>query len=372
MPNDTHTQRLTDDLLPFIGEGVDQPDSDGRFNALALAVFAYQYQRNSAYCSFCRNRGVTPATVSHWSEVPAVPTAAFKELAIACFPIEEAVAVYHSSGTTGSTPSKHYLPTLALYEASLKPNFAAHVLPEGEPMPMLILGPSPRQAPHSSLAHMLEVVRRTWGTPDSDYYLDERGLQRDRLTAALRRAEEDGRPVCLLGTAFAFVHILDYCGETGVRFRLPPGSRIMDTGGYKGRSREVAKDKLYGLYASLLGVPQDHVVNEYGMTEMGTQFYDNVLWDARRGLQRPRFKVVPPWARTVVADPETLEPAPRGSVGLLRHYDLANLGSAMAVQTDDLGVETGDGFEIVGRASGAEARGCSIAIDELLGNAPGR
>ena len=380
MPADTPTQRLTDDILAFIGDGVDQPDSEGRFNDLALAVFAYQCQRNSVYRAFCRNRGVTPGAVSSWSEVPAVPTAAFKELSFACFPIEDAVAVYHSSGTSGAGPSKHYLPSLDLYHASLASNFAAHVLPEGEAMPMLILAPPPRQVPHSSLAHMLQVVRGRWGEPDSGYYLDESGLQRDRLIAALRDAERGGAPVCLLGTAFAFVHLLDHCAEASLQFQLPPGSRIMDTGGYKGRSREVPKDELYRLYGSLLGVPGDHVVNEYGMTEMGSQFYDNVLRDAsqgtvlreaRQGTLGPRFKVVPSWVRTVVVDPETMEPAAPGRVGLLRHYDLSNLGSAMAIQTDDLGVATGDGFEILGRASGAEARGCSIAIDELLSSPQG-
>ena len=88
-----------------------------------------------------------------------------------------------------------------------------------------------------------------------------------------------------------------------------------------------------------------------------------------KGGAKPRRKVVPPWARTVVVDPETLEPVPEGHTGLLRHYDLANSSSVMAIQTDDLGVASDNGFEIVGRASGAEARGCSLAIDEMLSHA---
>lgn len=391
---DTDTQRLTDAILAFIARGADQPPDDARFNALALEVFAYQFERNASYRAYCRARGATPATVRHWTGVPAVPTAAFKELPIACFPVERAVAVYRSSGTTGQKRSQHYLPTLELYEASLKPNFLAHVLPEGNPVPMLILAPPPRLMPHSSLVHMLEVVRRAWGAPGSDYFINESGLQHDRLVAALRDAGRAGSPVCLLGTAFAFVHLLDYCQERGLRFRLPPGSRIMDTGGYKGRSREVPKEDLHRLYEAVLGIPPDHVVNEYGMTEMGTQFYDNVLRDPAQEVKRPRFKVVPPWARTVVVDPETLAPlvvipsppqadeepivqwvgttadfhgsTTRPHTGLLRHYDLANLHSATALQTDDVGVAVGDGFEILGRASGTEARGCSMAIDELL------
>jgi hypothetical protein len=103
------------------------------------------------------------------------------------------------------------------------------------------------------------------------------------------------------------------------------------------------------------------------MTELCSQFYDNVLRERVRA--RPpelRYKVVPPWVRTRVVDPETLAPVPAGRLGLLRHLDLANLDSVMAVQTDDLGVAAGPGFEILGRAAGAEARGCSIAMDEWL------
>ena len=203
-----------------------------------------------------------------------------------------------------------------------------------------------------------------------------------------------------MGTAFAFVHLLDYCQDLGLRFDLAPGSRLMDTGGYKGRSRAVPKDELHRLYERVLGVPADHVVNEYGMTEMGSQFYDSALRDAQMrprteatpipalrqaqgrpfprrggrsetGRRRPRHKTVPPWVRTVIVDVETMQPAPKCVVGLLRHYDLANVDSVMAVQTDDLGIALEDGFEIVGRASGAEARGCSIAVDELLTRATG-
>ena len=140
----------------------------------------------------------------------------------------------------------------------------------------------------------------------------------------------------------------------------------MDTGGYKGRSREVAKEELYGLYEAILGIPGDHVVNEYGMTELATQFYDSVLADKIRGVSSHRHKVVPPWARTIVVDPDTLLPLSPGNAGLLRHLDLANLSSVMAIQTEDLGYEVAGGFEVLGRAKGAEARGCSIAVDELL------
>ena len=366
MEADAVTQQLDKEVLSFIQRDVHQPHDDTLFDPLALRLFAYQFERNAVYRGFCVGRGATPRTVAHWREIPAVPTLGFKEFPLACFPPERAAVAFLSSGTTGVKRSTHYLPTLALYEASLKVNFAAHILPERARMPMLILAHSARLLPQSSLTHMLEVVCREWGAPESDFYIDESGLQVARLAGSLRRAAEAGSPVCLLGTAFAFVHFLDHCQGKGLRFSLPEGSRIMDTGGYKGMAREVPKAELHQLYIDFLGVPPSHVVNEYGMTEMASQFYDNTLRYAVAGRGGPRFKLAPPWARTVVVDPETLLPLPEGEPGLLRHYDLANRGSVLAIQTDDLGYSTGEGFEVLGRASGAEARGCSIAMDEML------
>jgi hypothetical protein len=142
----------------------------------------------------------------------------------------------------------------------------------------------------------------------------------------------------------------------------------MDTGGYKGRSREYARDELYAMLSERLGVPTWHIVNMYGMTEHGTQFLDAVLRDhlADRGQALARYKVVPPWARTLVVDPESMAEQPAGERGLLLHVDLINRASALCVLSEDVGHTVGGGFELLGRAQGSEARGCSIALDELL------
>jgi hypothetical protein len=102
------------------------------------------------------------------------------------------------------------------------------------------------------------------------------------------------------------------------------------------------------------------------MTEMASQFYDNVLYNRFRQSNEPRYKISPPWVRTLVFDPETLTEVPPSQTGLLRHFDLANVGSVMAIQTDDLGYTTGAGFDITGRAPGTEARGCALVLDEFL------
>jgi hypothetical protein len=214
---------------------------------------------------------------------------------------------------------------------------------------------------------MLELVRAEFGTPDSEFFVDGEGLRFDPLISELVESERVQRPVMILGTVASISHLLQTLDEHERRFQLPLGSRVMETGGFKGLRREVSKDEFYARLTDRLGLSEFYCVAEYGMTELCSQFYDNALRErALGGNPRLRHKVVPPWVRTQVVDAETLEPLPRGQLGLLRHYDLANLESVMAIQTDDLGIANRDGFEILGRAAGAELRGCSIAMDEWL------
>jgi hypothetical protein len=366
---------LEDELAERFGRGVDVPFPDAEFNRLALAVFAYQWERNLPFQRYCRARGRTPNGVQDWREVPALPTAAFKEVDLTTVAANAARVVYVTSGTSiGSEKrGRHLLPDTRLYDASLLPNLKAHLFPDVEKIRMLVVGPSARYFPQSSLGHMNTRALEVFGTGGSGLFWDEAGPQFEALTATLECSERDREPVCLLGTAFGFVHLLDWLAQRGRRYELPPGSRIMDTGGYKGRSREVPKSELYRQYGERLGISPTHVVNEYGMTELGSQFYDRTLRDsvAGRSADIPverRRKTPPPWVRVQIVDPETLAPlrAVSGRPGLLRFYDLANLHSVAAVQTDDLGAWRDDGFEILGRAAGAEPRGCSLAAEDFL------
>jgi hypothetical protein len=282
-----------------------------------------------------------------------VPTSAFKDFEITCFPAHEAVAEFHTSGTTSDKPGRHFFRTLELYDAAIIPNFAAHLLPDGARLPMLMLSRSPEAAPHSSLAHMLEVVSREFGARRV-YHTPE------MLMADLQHAAGD-QPVFLLGTAFAFVHLFEECETRGRKFPLPAGSRAMETGGFKGRSREVAKADLYAMFERYLSIPATRVANEYGMTELSTQFYDATL----RVGRRTDLKTVPPWARVQVINPLTGKPAALQEEGLIRVFDLANLWSTMCVQTEDLGVAVEHGLEVRRRAAGAEVRGCSLTAERI-------
>lgn len=356
-------------VIDVLGQPFDEPLDDETFNRMALRVFQFQYVRNAAYAAFCDRRERTPDTVTHWTDVPVVPTAAFKEVPLIAGDPADAEAVFRTSGTTQGVEKRgvHHVPDVGIYHSSLIPNFAACVLPDGAELTMLSLVPTSSDMPDSSLAHMVGVVLERLGSRDSGYFATaSHGIDDTRFADALRAAEHDDTPVCILGTSFAFVHCLDRMTARGERYRLPAGSRLMDTGGYKGRSREIHEEDLRSVYQDLLGIESSHCVNEYGMTEMCSQFYDSSLRDTVRRRDRPRRKIVPPWVRTRVVDPETLDPVEPGSTGLLQHFDLANVGSVMAIQTEDVGVAVDDGFRLLGRAADAAPRGCSIAMDLLL------
>jgi hypothetical protein len=358
------------------------------FNDLAISAFQLQFATNPAYASFCQGRSVTPSAVDDWRQIPAVPTLAFKEWELSSIPSDQRKAFFQSSGTTTSKNSRHFHHdlSLALYEASLKPWFSRHlladldVLIEAEllgaldKLTMVALTPPPAMAPHSSLVYMLDVVMRTFGASDSVFVgcVDEISgwmLDWERLLHALRKTMSANRPVLILGTAFNFVHLVDYLTAHNITFRLARGSRAMETGGYKGRSRVLEKSELHGLISRSLGLSSHQIACEYGMCELSSQAYDGIV---QTGLKREardtsqlRVLHFPPWCRSRVISPETGQEVREGEVGLLRVMDLANVFSVCAVQTEDLAIRRGLGFELLGRAPLVEPRGCSLMSSEM-------
>jgi hypothetical protein len=226
---------------------------------------------------------------------------------------------------------------------------------------MMVLTASSGEARHSSLSHMMGVVMREFGAEDSAFYVEDGRLIVEKLVQDLCEAQWAHQPVFLLGTAFAFVHLFDHLAEKNVKLELSPGSRAMETGGFKGRSREMPKAELYRLFERFLGIPKARVVNEYGMTELSTQFYDLTMKVERQ----TDVKAAPPWARVVIIDPNSGREAANDERGLIRVCDLANLWSMMSVQTEDLGIARQNGFEVLGRVARAEVRGCSLTAENL-------
>ena len=375
------------------------------FNQLALELFALQFKHNAAYRKICEARRLTPKVVEHWTQIPAVPTAAFKELDLTCLAPPERTTVFHSSGTTEQKPGRHFhnAESLAVYEASLWSGFQANVamgapnsdsacfpsgivradseigVPSARQFQLISLTPPLPQAPHSSLVHMFETVRQKLDAPESAFLgkVDVSGawtLDFDATLAVLNSSLVTCHPSLLLGTAFSFVHLLDFLAEQDLRFQLPAGSRVMETGGYKNRSRSMPKTELHQFITERLGIPLSRIICEYGMSELSSQAYDGVTGDGwrvtgkdsapRHSTPDTRHFCFPPWARVQVISPETGREVADGETGLVRVFDLANVFSVMAIQTEDLGIRRDEHFELIGRATLAEPRGCSLMAAE--------
>jgi hypothetical protein len=322
-----------------------------------------------------------------------VPTSAFKELELTSLAPEERTTCFFSSGTTEQRRSRHFhsAESLALYEDSLRPWFERHLLADVndlvdeqllgplDKLPLLALTPPPAAAPNSSLVHMFDTVRREFGARDSQFVgkLDGSGawiLDLDTALFGIRKSMCANRPLVLLGTAFNFVHLLDHFAANNMRYKIARGSRVLETGGYKGQSHEVPKAELHALITKHLGIAPENIVTEYGMSELSSQAYDRVVGavpphltpalsppsGSGEGERSARSFQFPPWCRAQVISPESGREVAEGETGLLRIFDLANVRSVLAIQTEDLAVKRGDGFELIGRATQAEPRGCSL------------
>jgi hypothetical protein len=345
---------LYDRVLAFIADA-----AADRFEDLALAIFAHQFERCAPYREFARRRGATPDSVGDWRQIPAVPIVAFKHADLTCGVPQR---TFLSSGTTQgpTTRSRHLVPDLRLYRAAALAGLRRYVFPDVTRMRVVSLIPATDELPDSSLAQMAAWALEEFAA-DGLYAAHADGLDFDRLGAALEASERDGRPVAILSTTGALIHALDALRDRGRSFRLPHGSRLMDTGGDKGAPRALSRNGVLHAVWSAFAIPGYFVVNEYGMAELSSQYYDSSLADRVAGRHAPRRKLGPHWARTRLLDPATLEPAAPGRAGLVSHVDLANAGSAMAILSQDLAVAVEDGFVLRGRAADAEARGCSLS-----------
>ena len=312
------------------------------FGETLLAVHAFQRAANPAYDRYCA--AFPPAR--DWRDIPALPQRAFKDAAIRCFPAAGTVRTFRTSGTTGEGYGEHHFQTLRLYQSAATRGWALAGLGGRR---VLALLPSPEEAPHSSLSQMAGWLCEG----ESAFFVRSgRGCWAE-LADVLKAGAE---PVVLFGTALAFLDWFEFLGETTLP--LPPGSLAVETGGYKGTRRERPKAELYAQFTARLGLSGTDVINEYGMTELSSQFYT-------RGVGA--VHVSPPWARGLVVDPTTNREVADGETGALRLFDAANLGSVCAVQTQDLAVRRGDAFELIGRDPTALPRGCSRTADEMLG-----
>lgn len=338
------------------------------FDAFAVDLARYQARHAPGYARLCRARGIDPGSLERAEDIPAVPTDAFKLTRVATFEGAHATVTFRTSGTSTGARGAHAMRDASTYEAAAVAFGRAWLARDlDRRIPVVVLGPSPAAAPDSSLGHMCASFVCAFGEPAPDeetWLVDDDVLDLSAFDARVAYALAKAQPMLVLATSFALVHLLDAVGEA--TFALPEGSRVMQTGGFKGKSREVAPERLRSELARVFAIDERAIVAEYGMTELSSQFYERTLFEP--GARHGTF-AEPPWARIIPVDPETLAPVADGAIGIAKIVDLMNVDSAVAILTQDRVRRSpaGTGFELLGRLPGAPPRGCSIAIDELLG-----
>ena len=362
---------IYEQVLTFIHRP--EPES---FQRLALDVFRHQFEAVGAYRRYCQGRGVDPGAVRIVDDVPAVSNVAFKyaDLAIDGAVRSAKAAIFLTSGTTQGRErrGRHIVARPEIYRASAIAHLRTMLFPDARRVAILAMHPTADVMPESSLAAMVSWCIEEFGTRTHLAAASRDRIDVEAATGFLAGAAARREPVCILGTTAAFAALFSELRSGGVKLRLAPGSRMMDTGGAKGQAVPMQAAEVIEQAGKLLAIAPAMVVNEYGMTELCSQLYDATAFNCpgvsnanTQENTKDRFKIPPPWLHVTARDPATLKPMPDGEIGLLTFFDLANVGSVSAVMTEDLGwVERGR-VRVLGRATGREARGCALAIGQF-------
>jgi hypothetical protein len=323
-----------------------------RFDALALRLFERLLGESPRYRAYCERSGLDLRTVTRWDEIPAIAFHPLRKL-LAAAPGPPAGCA--RSGRHGVVETERRLHPLLPDRSARAVSVAANellvrqlVFPDVDRMELLLLVPPPFMAPGMVMARDLAGMKPRFGTPESRFLISFGGFALGALVTSLRRAERTGRPVAIVGATFVLDRFLDACRTQGVRFELPRGSRVIDSGGFTARYIGCTQEELLEKCRSVLGVPGTHCVNALWLCESSTIYFDDTLRLAHSGVSAPRCKEAPRWTRVTVVDPRTLERVPQGQVGLLRLHDLTNRQMAFAVLTDKLALEAEGGFEVLG------------------------
>lgn len=326
--------------LPTLKKAIFQlePGDEAGFAAIFGEVLKYQREHNQVYSRYCNSLSDV--------QTPFLPVEAFKYGAVTTFPPEEAVRVFESSGTGSMVRAKHYIKDPGLYEASILGHFD-RVCSADEITLMAHLPHYSDNSRSSSLVYMVDYLMKTRGNAKSAFFLDDV----DRLQHAIdAHAAGRGRFI-LFGAAFGLLNLLEQSA-----FSLPEDAIVIETGGMKTYRKEVTRDILHQQLADGFGVPMNQIWSEYGMCELLSQCY----------TKGGAVFYPPPWMRFYIVDPENpFEVLPEGKAGALALIDLANLYTVSALLTQDKAIQQGKGFELLGRLSGAELRGCNFLIEDL-------
>jgi hypothetical protein len=314
-------------------------DADKRFNQFCVETYQFQHQYNQVYQKWVNL--IHPEAVNEKtpSSIPALPIGFFKDFVVTAGDFN-AAKVFESSGTTGMETSKHYVKSLELYEQSFLQSFQLFY-GDIKNWCVLALLPSYLERDSSSLVYMANCLIEKSGHPQSGFYL----YNHSELNTTIQALEQNGQKTILLGVSFA---LLDFSNAYPQQLKH---TIVMETGGMKGRGKELTKNELHQILMKNLGVNSIHA--EYGMTELLSQAYSS---------GNGRYNC-PPWMKVLVQSEEDPLLVQESGVGLLVIIDLANLYSCSFIATQDIGrVFTDGSFEVLGRMDNSDLRGCSLMV----------
>lgn len=314
--------------------------SDEMFNETALDVFHFQYERNSVYHQFVDLMHIVPADISHWQDIPCMPISFFKTHTVSCFPVNADTKFFSSSGTTSENTSKHYYQDSQIYTESLLKGFN-YFFGSPEDYCFIALLPSYLEQKNASLVYMVNELMEQSKHPENGFHkhID------NELISKLERVDSSGQKIVLFGVTYA---LLDLIAEK--TFHLN-NTIIIETGGMKGRRKEMIREELHDILRKGFGV--EHIGSEYGMTEMFSQGYS---------FKDGKF-LTPPWLKIKIHDINCPIDTSTSSVsgGGISVIDLANLYSCSFFNTQDIGKQYPDGsFEVLGRFDNSDIRGCNL------------
>lgn len=314
--------------------------TEREFLTQALRIFKFQYGNNTIYHSFCEYLKVKPESVNSLDQIPFLPIEFFKSKNVVSND-NEAEITFTSSGTTGNETSKHFVTDLSLYEDSYLQAFK-HFYGYIEDYCVLALLPSYLERTGSSLIYMVEDLIRKSNHPKSGFFLNEY----EQLHQLLLELQKTETRILIIGVSFA---LLEFTEQYQLSLQ---NTIVMETGGMKGRRKEIVRQELHQLLSAGFGVTEIH--SEYGMTELLSQAYSkgNGVFDC------------PAWMKILVRDTEDplsyLKTSKSGGINVI---DLANINSCSFIATQDLGKINEDGtFEIIGRFDNSDIRGCNLMV----------
>ena len=315
---------------------------DHEFNGLAMKLFHYQNSKNPLYREFCDHLGAVPGSLAVMGDLPYLPIEFFRDHRVVTGPEPREATVFTSSGTTGSVPGKHVVADPELYRMSFRSAFR-HFYGDPEQYAFLALLPGYMERPGSSLVYMMEDLVGMTRENGSGFFLDDLEGLSGRIRELKRRGSHR---IMLFGVSFALLEMAErYPADMG-------GHIVMETGGMKGRRREMIREELHEILCGAFHVKAVH--SEYGMTELLSQAYSQ---------GGGRFRT-PPWMRVLIRDVnDPLTMLPPGQTGGINIIDLANVHSCAFLATQDLGKVHEDGsFEVLGRFDNSDIRGCNLMV----------